>query len=105
MLDKLFETIKTLQARIKHHKDYFHQGGKPEARARTALIDPMLSVTAVPTKLWNGLVTCCFGEENSHFPQGIDLNATPPLRPFSRHVGGNGHVFRSTRVLADSRAK
>jgi len=44
MLYELFETIKTLQDRIKHHKDYFHQGGKPEARARTALIDPMLSV-------------------------------------------------------------
>ena len=43
MLDKLFETIETLKARIKEHGDYFHAGGKPEARTRAALIDPMLS--------------------------------------------------------------
>ena len=27
------------------------------------------------------------------------MKATPPLRPFSPPCGGNGHVFRSTRVL------
>lgn len=43
MLDKLFETIETLKARIEKHKDYFHAGGRPEARTRAALIDPMLS--------------------------------------------------------------
>ena len=43
MLDRLFETIETLKARIKEHGDYFHAGGKPEARTRAALIDPMLS--------------------------------------------------------------
>ena len=50
MLNKLFETIETLKARIndartkeKEHKSYFHAGGKPEARTRAALIDPMLS--------------------------------------------------------------
>ncbi|MDE0459902.1 MAG: DUF5655 domain-containing protein [Chromatiales bacterium] len=44
MLDELFSVIERLQARIKKHEPYFHEGGKPEARARTALIDPVLSV-------------------------------------------------------------
>ena len=43
MLDKLFETIETLKVRIEEHKSYFDAGGKPEARTRAALIDPMLS--------------------------------------------------------------
>ena len=43
MLDKLLKTIETLKARIKEHESYFHVGGKPEARTRAALIDPMLS--------------------------------------------------------------
>ena len=32
----------------------------------------------------------CFLEEYCNFPQGADLNATTPLRPFSRHVAGDG---------------
>ena len=43
MLDKLLETIEMLKARIKEHEGYFLAGGKPEARTRAALIDPMLS--------------------------------------------------------------
>ena len=43
MLDTLFGTIEMLKARIKEHEGYFHAGGKPEARTRAALIDPMLS--------------------------------------------------------------
>lgn len=43
MLDKLFGTIEVLKARIEKHRSYFHAGGKPEARTRAALIDPMLS--------------------------------------------------------------
>ena len=42
MLDELFDTIKGLQERIEKHKKYF-DAGKPEARTRVALIDPMLS--------------------------------------------------------------
>lgn len=43
MLDELFDTIERLQKRIEKHKRYFDAAGKPEARTRAALIDPMLS--------------------------------------------------------------
>lgn len=42
MLKDLLATIEKLKARIKDHADYFREG-KPEARTRAALIDPMLS--------------------------------------------------------------
>ena len=42
-------------------------------------------ITAVPTKLYNGLVICCFAGENGYFPQCTDLNATTALRPLSLH--------------------
>ena len=41
MLDKLVQTIETLKARIKEHRDHI---GAYESRTRVTLVDPMLSV-------------------------------------------------------------